>query len=140
METKPIVTKRNEVDQLDHMNLLYDLRKIKCELIFFNKNKAPIFFNEIKNILTEEINTVNSFNYQDDHKSFYLKYIERGYKDIDAQNEFILNTNSCIYIYLTIMTPSLYQEQIINFENQIEELNRTSKISSIMRSVLIFFL
>ena len=139
METKPIVTKRNEVDQLDHMNLLYDLRKIKCELIFFNKNKAPIFFNEIKNILTEEINTVNSFNYQDDHKSFYLKYIERGYKDIDAQNEFILNTNSCIYIYLTIMTPSLYQEQIINFENQIEELNRTSKISSIMRSVLIFF-
>ena len=137
--TTPTISKRNEVEQLDNMNLLYDLRKIKCELIFFNKNKNPFFFNEIKNMLTEEINTVNSFNYQDDHKSFYLKYIERDSRDIDAQNEFILNPNTCIYIYLTIMSPSLRQEQIINFENQIEELNTNSKLSTIMRSVLIFF-
>ena len=137
--TTPTISKRNEVEQLDNMNLLYDLRKIKCELIFFNKNKNPIFFNEIKNMLTEEINTVNSFNYQDDHKSFYLKYIERDSRDIDAQNEFILNSNTCIYIFLTIMSPSLRQEQIINFENQIEELNTNSKLSTIMRSVLIFF-
>ena len=138
MET-PSITKRNEVEQLDNMNLLYDLRKIKCELIFFNKNKNPIFFNQIKNLLTEEINTVNSFNYQDDHKSFYLKYLERDSKDIDAQNDFILNPNTCIYIFLTILSPSLRQEQITNFENQIDQLNNGSKLNTVLRSVLIFF-
>ena len=84
------ISKHNEVEQLDNMNLLYDLRKIKCELRFFNKDKDYIFFNQIKNLLTEEINTFNSFNYQDDHKSFYLKYVEVNSKDIDAQKEFIL--------------------------------------------------
>ena len=139
METQPTISKHNEVAQLDNMNLLYDIRKIKCELIFFNKNKNPIFFNEIKNMLTEEINTVNSFNYQDDHKSFYLKYIERDSKDIDEQKDYILNSNTCIYIFLTIMSPSLRQEQIINFENQIDELNKMSKLPTVMRSILIFF-
>ena len=133
------VSKHNEVEQLDNMNLLYDIRKIKCELIFFNKNKNPIFFNQIKNLLTEEINTVNSFNYQDDHKTFFLKYIERDSHDIDAQNEFILNSNTCIYIFLTIMSPSLRQEQISNFESQIEELNKISQLNAVARSVLIFF-
>ena len=139
METQPTVSKHNEIVQLDNMNLLYDIRKIKCELIFFNKNKNPIFFNEIKNMLTEEINTVNSFNYQDDHKSFYLKYIERDSKDIDEQKDYILNSNTCIYIFLTIMSPSLRQEQIFNFENQIDELNKMTKLPTVMRSILIFF-
>ena len=139
MDPPSTITKYNEVEQLDNMNLLYDLRKIKCELTFFNKNKNPIFFNQIKNLLTEEINTVNSFNYQDDHKSFYIKYIERDSKDIDSQKEFILNTNTCIYVFLTIMSPSLRQEQITNFENQIDEMNTTSKFSIILCSVLIFF-
>ena len=129
----------NEVEQLDNMNLLYDIRKIKCELIFFNKEKNPFFFNQIKNVLTEEINTINSFNYHDDHKSFYLKYIERDSRDIDSQKDFILNSNTCIYIFLTIMTPSLRQEQIINFENQIDEMNTTSTTNASFRSVLIFF-
>ena len=139
MDPPSTITKYNEVEQLDNMNVLYDLRKIKCELTFFNKNKNPIFFNQIKNLLTEEINTVNSFNYQDDHKSFYIKYIERDSKDIDSQKEFILNTNTCIYVFLTIMSPSLRQEQITNFENQIDEMNATSQLSIILRSVLIFF-
>ena len=90
-------------------------------------------------MFTEEINTVDSFNYQDDHKSFYLKYIERDSRDIDSQSEFILNPYTCIYIYLTIISPSLSQDQITNFENQIEELNSNSKLSTIMRSFLIFF-
>ena len=139
METTPTISKHNEVEQLDNMNLLYDLRKIKCELIFLNKIKNPYFFNQIKNMLTEEINTVNSFNYQDDHKSFYLKYIERDTKDIDAQKDFLLNTKTCIYIFLTIMSPSLRQEQIQNFESQMEELNKDESIPIISRSVLIFF-
>ena len=133
------ISKHNEVEQLDNMNLLYDLRKIKCELRFFNKDKDYIFFNQIKNLLTEEINTFNSFNYQDDHKSFYLKYVEVNSKDIDAQKEFILNSNTCIYIYLAIMSPSLSQEQIKNFENQIDEMNKGAKLNTILRSVLIFF-
>ena len=133
------ISKHNEVEQLDNMNLLYDLRKIKCELRFFNKDKDYIFFNQIKNLLNEEINTFNSFNYQDDHKSFYLKYVECNSKDIDAQKEFILNSNTCIYIYLTIMSPSLSQEQIKNFENQIDELNIGENLNTILRSVLIFF-
>ena len=140
MENIPTNSKYSEVVQLDNINLLYDLKKIKCDLIFFNKNKNPIFFNEIKNMFTEEINTVDSFNYQDDHKSFYLKYIERDYRDIDNQSEFILNQYTCIYIYLTIISPSLSQDQITNFENQIEELNSNSKLSTIMRSFLIFFM
>ena len=90
-------------------------------------------------MLTEEINTVNSFNYQDDHKSFYLKYIERDSKDIDEQKDYILNSNTCIYIFLTIMSPSLRQEQIFNFENQIDELNKMTKLPTVMRSILIFF-
>ena len=111
----PIITKNNEVEQLDNMNLLYELMKIRCELIFFNKEKNPIFFNHIKNLFTEEINTFNSFNYQDDHKTFFLKYIERDTKDIDSQIDFILNQKTCIYIFLSVMSPSLRQEQIKNF-------------------------
>ena len=139
METSQTISKHNEVEQLDNMNLLYDIRKIKCELIFFNKNKNPIFFDQIKNLLTEKINTVNSFNYQDDHKTFFLKYIERDTRDIDSQNEFILNGNTCIYIFLTIMSPSLRQEQITNFENQIEQLSKVSQLNVVLRTVLIFF-
>ena len=135
MENSPI-SRRNEAEQLDNTNLLYELRKIKCELIFFNKDKNPIFFNQIKNLLSEQINTINSFNYQDDHKSFYMKYVERDTKDIDSQNDFILNSNTCIYIFLSILTPSLRQEQIINFETQIEQL---IKGRVILRSALIFF-
>ena len=135
MET-PSITKRNEVEQLDNTNLLYDLRKIKCELIFFNKDKNILFFNQIKNLLSEEINTINSFNYQDDHKSFYLKYMERDTKDIDDQKDFILNSNTCVYLFMTILTPTLRQEQIINFETQYEQLNRGNAILS---CILIFF-
>ena len=76
----PIITKNNEVEQLDNMNLLYELMKIRCELIFFNKEKNPIFFNHIKNLFTEEINTFNSFNYQDDHKTFFFKIYRKRYK------------------------------------------------------------
>ena len=136
MET-PSITKRNEVEQLDNTNLLYDLRKIKCELIFFNKDKNILFFNQIKNLLSEEINTINSFNYQDDHKSFYLKYMERDTKDIDDQKDFILNSNTCVYLFMTILTPTLRQEQIINFETQYEQLNRGNAILS---CILIFFM
>ena len=139
MNTSNSISKHNEVQQLDNMNLLYDLRKIKCEIVFFNKDQNPFFLNQIKNLLTEEINTFNSFNYQDDHKSFYLKYIERNTRDIDSQKDFILNSNICIYIFLTVMTPSLRQEQITNFENQIDKLNEQSNLNIIMRSVLIFF-
>ena len=139
METTSTISKHNEVEQLDNMNLLYDLRKIKCELIFLHKIKNPYFFNQIKNMLTEEINTVNSFNYQDDHKSFYLKYIERDTKDIDEQKDFLLNTKTCIYIFLTIISPSLRQEQIQNFESQMEELNKGASIPIISRCILIFF-
>ena len=32
-----IITKNNDAEQLDSMNLLYELMKIRCELIFFNK-------------------------------------------------------------------------------------------------------
>ena len=129
----------NQVVQLDNMNLLYDIRKIKCELIFFNKEKNPIFFNQIKNLLSEEINTVYSFNYKEDRKSFYFKYIERDSKDIDAQKDFILNENTCIYIFLTIMSPSLRQDQITNFETQIDEMTTPTNKDMPFRSILIFF-
>ena len=135
----PIITKNNDAEQLDNMNLLYELMKIRCELIFFNKEKNPIFFNHIKNLFTEEINTFNSFNYQDDHKTFFLKYIERDTKDIDSQNDFILNQKTCIYIFLAVMSPSLRQEQIKNFENLIEELQEEEKMNIIPCCVLIFF-
>ena len=127
------------VKQLDTLDFLYDIRKIKCELIFFNKDKNPLFFNQIKNLLNDDVNTVNSFNYQEDKKSFYLKYLERDSFDVDSQKDFILNSNTCIYIFLTEMTPSLRQEQIINFENQIDELNTITKMNTSLRSVLIFF-
>ena len=129
----------NEVIQLDNLDFLYDIRKIKCELIFFNKDKNPLFFNQLKNLLNDDINTVNSFNYQDDKKSFYLKYLERDSFDVDSQKDFILNSNTCIYIFLTEMTPSLRQEQIINFENQIDQLSTTKKMNASLCSALIFF-
>ena len=97
-EQPPKVTKNNEAIQLDNMNFLYDIMKIKCELVFYNKDKNPIFFNHIKNLFTEEINSFNSFNFKEDHKTYFLKYIERDAKDIDAQNDFILNPKTCVYI------------------------------------------
>ena len=101
----PTITKNNDAEQLDNMNLLYDLMKIKAELIFFNKEKNPIFFNHIKNIFTEEINTVNSFNYFEDHKTYFLKYIERDTRDIDEQADFILNQKTCLYIFFISYVP-----------------------------------
>ena len=139
MNPKTITSEVEEVEQLDNMNLLYDIRKIKCELIFYNKEKNPFFFDEVKNILTEEVNTINSFNYKDDRKSFYLKYIEHDSNDFDSQKDFILNTNTCIYIFLTIVSPSLRQEQISNFEAQIEEINTQSNTNMSSNSALIFF-
>ena len=139
-ETKiSIVTKNNEAEQLDNMNLLYELLKIRCELIFFNKEKNPIFFNHIRNLFTEEINTFNSFNYKEDHHTYYLKYIERDAKDIDAQSDFILNQKTCIYIFLSVMSPTLRQEQIFNFENLINDLQEDEKMNIIPCCVLIFF-
>ena len=135
----PTITKNNDAEQLDNMNLLYDLMKIKAELIFFNKEKNPIFFNHIKNIFTEEINTVNSFNYFEDHKTYFLKYIERDTRDIDEQADFILNQKTCLYIFLSVMSPSLRQEQINNFENFIDEIQEEEKMPIIPCSVLIFF-
>ena len=134
-----IVKKNNDLEQLDNMNLLYELMKIRCELIFFNKEKNPIFFNHIKNLFTEEINTFNSFNYKEDHKTYFLKYIERDTKDIDAQNDFLLNRKNCIYVFLAVMSPSLRQDQITNFENSIEEIQEEEKMNLIPCSVLIFF-
>ena len=67
-----IITKNNDAEQLDSMNLLYELMKIRCELIFFNKEKNPIFCNHIRNLFTEEINSFNSFNYKEDHKTYFL--------------------------------------------------------------------
>jgi hypothetical protein len=134
-----VIKKNNDLEQLDNMNLLFDLMKIRCELIFFNKEKNPIFFNQIKNLLTEEINTFNSFNFKEDHKTYYLKYIERDTKDIDAQNDFILNKKNCIYVFLSVMSPTLRQDQITNFENLIEEIQDEEKMNMIPCCVLIFF-
>ena len=134
-----ITSNENKVEQLDNMNLLYELMKIRCELIFFNKEKTPIFFNHIKNLFTEEINRFNSFNYQEEHKSYFLKYIERDTRDIDAQADFILNQKTCIYIFLSVMSPSLRQEQITNFENLIEDLQEDEKMNIIPCCILIFF-
>ena len=70
--TQPqIVTKNNDAIQLDNMNFLYEIMKIKCELVFYNKEKNPIFFNQIKNLFTEEINCFNSFNFKEDHKLIF---------------------------------------------------------------------
>jgi len=135
----PIITKNNDAEQLDNMNFLYELMKIKCELVFFNKDKNPIFFNHIKNLFTEEINSFNSFNFKEDHKTYYLKYIERDGKDIDAQSDFILNSKTCVYVFLSVMSPSLRQEHINNFESLIEELQEEEKMNIIPCCVLIFF-
>ena len=132
-------SKYNDIEQLDNMDLLYDLMKIRCELIFFNKEKNPIFFNQIKNLLTEEINTFNSFNYKEEHRTYFLKYIEKDTRDIDAQKDFILNQKTCIYLFLSVMSPSLRQEQISNFENLIEELQEEEKMKIISCCILIFF-
>ena len=141
MENIPthIITKNNDAEQLDNMNFLYELMKIKCELVFFNKDKNPIFFNHIKNLFTEEINSFNSFNFKEDHKTYYLKYIERDGKDIDAQSDFILNSKTCVYVFLSVMSPSLRQEHINNFESLIEELQEEEKMNIIPCCVLIFF-
>ena len=135
----PIVTKNNDVEQLDNMNLLFELMKIRCELIFFNKEKNPIFFNHIKNLFTEEINTFNSFNYKEDHRTYFVKYIEKDTRDIDAQNDFILNQKTCVYVFLSVMSPSLRQEQISNFETLIDDIQEEEKINIIPCCVLIFF-
>ena len=134
-----IITKNNDAEQLDSMNLLYELMKIRCELIFFNKEKNPIFCNHIRNLFTEEINSFNSFNYKEDHKTYYLKYIEKDSKDIDAQADFIINQKTCIYVFLSVMSPTLRQEQINNFENLIDELQEEEKMNIIPCCVLIFF-
>ena len=130
---------QEEVEQLDHMNLLYEQNKIKSELIIFNKDKNPLFFNQIKNLLNDKINKINSPKFNEDKKSYYLKYIERGARDLDAQNNFIFNQNICLYIFLTIMTPTLRQEQILNYENQIEEINKKPYLPVESRSTFIFF-
>ena len=135
----PMITKNNDAEQIDNMNLLFELMKIKSELIFFNKEKNAIFFNHIKNIFTEEINALNSFDYFEHHKSYFLKYIERDTRDVDSQSDFILNQRTCIYIFLSVMSPSLRQEQITNFENFIDEIQEEEKMQIIPCSVLIFF-
>ena len=134
-----IITKNNDVEQIDSMNLLYELMKIRCELIFFNKEKNPIFFNHIKNLFSQEINSFNSFNYEEDHKTYFLKYIERDTRDIDSQSDFILNQKTCLYVFLSVMSPSLRQDQIKNFENLVEELQEEDKVNIIPCCVLIFF-
>ena len=127
----------NKGPQISALNFLFDLRKIKCELLFLNKEKNPPFFNDIKNLFIENINAVRSNSYAQDQKIFYLKYIEKNIRDIDEQKEFMLDNQIGIYIFLTIVTPSLRQECVNNFENEIAKGN--AKLPLLPRCILIFF-
>ena len=131
----------NLAPQISTLNFLFDLRKIKCELLFLNKEKNPPFFNDIKNLFIENINALRSNTFNQDKKTYYLKYIEKNVRDIDEQIEFMLDNQVGIYIFLTIVTPSLRQECVNNFEHQIEnpKQNSKSQLPLSPRCILIFF-
>ena len=129
----------NKAPQINPLNFLFDLRKIKCQLLFFNKEKNPPFFNDIKNLLIENLNALHSNNFAQDRKTYYLKFIEKNVRDIDEQREFMLDNQVGIYMFLTIVTPSLRQECVNNFENEIEKSKRDAKLPLLARCILIFF-
>ena len=139
MSEKEKEKRLNPSPQLDAMNFLFDLRKIICEITIFNKDRNPTFFNEIKNLLNENLNSVYSNNYTNDRKIFYMKYIEKGIRDMDEQKDFVLTQKIGLYIYLAIYSSNLKEDYITNFKNQIKELSETEKVPLNSRSILFFF-
>ena len=111
----------NLCPQVDTMNFLFDLRKINCEITIFNKDKNPTFFNEIKNLLNENINSVYSNNYANDRKIFYMKYIEKDIRDMDEQKDFMLQQKIGLYLYFAIYSSNLKEEWNQKIKQYMEE-------------------
>ena len=139
MSEKEKEKRLNPSPQLDMMNFLFDLCKINCEITIFDKEKNPTFFDEIKNLLNENINSVHSNNYSNDHKIYFMKYIEKDIRDMDEQKDFILEPQIGLYIFLSIYSPDLEEDDLTNFKNKINELSTNENTSLDTRCLLFFF-
>ena len=115
----------NPIYQINNNNLLFDLAKINCELIFINKENDFTFYENFKRLLSTSINII-PLNIIDEEKTYlYIKYYE-GNKEIESFSELVINKKMCIRLYITEDNIEIRNKLIQLYHNDITALNDPS--------------
>ena len=115
--------KKNDIPQTKNNNLLFDLAKINCQIIFINKDNDFTFYENFKRLLSTQINLITSPSMEEIKTFYYIKYYEGNKIEKDSFSELVINKNMCIRIYVTQDDITLRKKLIELYHNDIEALN-----------------
>jgi len=127
--------KNKYVPQIKNNNLLFDLAKINCQIIFINKENDFTFYENFKRLLSTQINLISSPLMEETKTFYYIKYYEGNKIEKDSFSELVINKNMCIRLYVTQDDISLRQKLIDLYHHDIDALNDPTMIK---RSRFIF--
>ena len=127
--------KNKYVPQIKNNNLLFDLAKINCQIIYINKENDFTFYENFKRLLSTQINLISSPLMEETKTFYYIKYYEGNKIEKDSFSELVINKNMCIRLYVTQDDISLRQKLIDLYHHDIDALNDPTMIK---RSRFIF--
>ena len=114
---------KKSVQQIDNNNLLYDLAKVNCKLTFFNKENDFTFYENLKRLLSTNINTITTLSPEGIRYYYYVKYYEGNNSEKYSFSELSILRDMNISLYITIDELEIRQQIFKLYKEKIKDLN-----------------
>ena len=92
---------KKSIQQIDNNNLLYDLAKVNCKLTFFNKDNDFTFYENLKRLLSTNINTITTLSPDGTRYYYYVKYYEGNNSEKYSFSELSILRDMNISLYIS---------------------------------------
>ena len=114
---------KKSIQQIDNNNLLYDLAKVNCKLTFFNKDKDFTFYENLKRLLSTNINTITTLSPDGTRYYYYVKYYEGNNSEKYSFSELSILRDMNISLYITSDELDKRQQIFNSYKEKIKDLN-----------------
>ena len=112
---------KKSIQQIDNNNLLYDLAKVNCKLTFFNKDKDFTFYENLKRLLSTNINTITTLSPDGTRYYYYVKYYEGNNSEKYSFSELSILRDMNISLYITSDELDKRKQKFNSYKKKINE-------------------